>query len=256
MPVLQRSRLRLAAKLPFGTAYPTKPAFIGAFTLYIGIIFTLFWRLYSYEPPQKFTNDLNAFMDILVVETPKVAQKVMTPKPQKQVATELPKIEPITTPKPAKQISPEPAANLSDLFGEIKPVELPKQEAVQANRPQEQLPQKSAADILKSLQNSPNTSAPKSQSTGEYNKLIGDILEIIQARWVAYRADSNAVASVRVRISESGAFSYSVISWSLDSSFNAKVRDLLEQLKYTDFPAPDQAITLKINLKDEIELVQ
>ena len=91
--------------------------------------------------------------------------------------------------------------------------------------------------------------------TGEYNKFFGDISEIIQRKWVVYKADTNNNAKVQVFIDKFGKLSYNIISLSYDKEFNNKVRDFLERLKEVEFPVPPnrQTASISLTLIDQID---
>lgn len=250
----------------FGISYNTTAALWLSITLYFFIIFFIFFKLSSYEESIKYTNDLDAFMDVYVVDTT-LGESITSPN-QKDKKIENIKLEEEKEPTPEpkqettnKDIPPSNERqniNFSDLFSEVAPVDItPKTtQAVQSNtKSQSKSNSKSAADIVASLQKDINTKAPKSSTTGVYNKYIGDVVEIIQTRWVRYKADTNNQAKVQVIIDKFGKLSYSIDEYSLNSAFNSKVREYLEQLKNLDFPIPPSknTIVLNVNLIDQIE---
>ena len=91
--------------------------------------------------------------------------------------------------------------------------------------------------------------------TGVYDKYMGDIVKIVQIRWMAYKADTNNQAKAQIIINKFGKLSYSVEKYSLSTAFNSKVREYLEQLKDVDFPIPPSKkdVVININLIDQIE---
>lgn len=250
----------------FGISYNTTGAFWCSVILYFFIIFFIFFKLSRYEESIKYTNDKDAFMDVFVVDTT-LGETITSPKQKDKKIEDIKLKEEEIEPKPQqettnKDLSPtkpdNPNVNFSDLFGEVAPIDItPKStQAVQSNTKSEpKSNSKSAADIVASLQKDINSKAPKSSMTGVYNKYMGDIVEIIQSRWVRYKADTNNQAKVQIIIDKFGKLSYSVDEYSLNSAFNSKVREFLEQLKAIDFPVPPNkdVTVLDINLIDLIE---
>lgn len=263
-----------------GATYPTFSSFIIASIIYICIIFFLFFKIYTREDPKKYTNQKDAFMDIYVVQT-EVADTLIAPKQaEKKVEAKItkeqeePKEEQIKTTnkqtpepqkeEPKKEVAPQketPNVNLSELFSNTKLPETKsstKPEAVQSNKQSAKKTEsssKSASDIFKSLQKDITSKAPKAGMTGEYNKFFGDISEIIQRKWVVYKADTNNNAKVQVFIDKFGKLSYNIISLSYDKEFNNKVRDFLERLKEVEFPVPPngQTASISLTLIDQID---
>lgn len=250
----------------FGISYNTTSALWLSIILYFFIIFIIFFKLSSYEESIKYTNDQDAFMDVFVVDTT-LGETITSPKQKDKKIEDIKLKEEETDPKPQqettnKDLSPtkpdNPNVNFSDLFSEVAPIDItPKStQAVQSNAKSEpKSNSKSAADIVASLQKDINSKAPKSSMTGVYNKYMGDIVEIIQSRWVRYKADTNNQAKVQIIIDKFGKLSYSVDEYSLNSAFNSKVRDYLEQLQNLEFPIPPNknTIVININLIDQIE---
>lgn len=251
----------------FGISYNITGAFWCSIILYFFIIFFIFFKLSNYEKSIKYTNDKEAFMDVFVIESD-ISQIVKAPEQKekkveedkKQEQKELPlETEQKTTNKDIPPQIDKPSVNLSDLFSEAAPIDItpPTTKAIQSNAKSEpKTNSKSAADIVASLQKDIDKKAPKSSMTGVYNKYIGDIVEIIQSRWVQYKADTNNQAKVQIIIDKFGKLSYNIDEYSLNSAFNSKVREFLEQLKMIEFPAPPSkdAIIIDTNLIDLIEM--
>ncbi|MCR8679357.1 MULTISPECIES: TonB C-terminal domain-containing protein [Campylobacter] len=251
----------------FGISYNTTTAFWLSVVLYLFIIFFIFFKLSRYEESIKYTNDLDAFMDVYVVDT-NLAQNIVSPE-QKDKKIDEKKVEdemqsPTQTAQKTtnKDLPPpepdKPNLNFSDLFSQAAPIEITPNttQAIQSNAKSDlETNLKTAADIIASLQKDINTKAPKSSMTGVYNKYMGDIVEIIQSRWIAYKADTNNQAKVKVIIDEFGKLSYSIDEYSLNSAFNSKVREYLERLKDLEFPIPPSknSIVINVNLIDQIE---
>ena len=198
-------------------------------------------------------------------EEPKPEPKPEIPKPSEESKEDVkpePKPEPKPTPKPVEKPKPtEP--NIKDLFSDIDPTKLKKDDGIKKVENKVQSRKKSeassskaakeASDIIKSLKIDQNPTAPKSQSTGTYDPLMGAITKQIQRRWQSYKADSANLAKVKVMIDQSGNFSYEILELSYNEEFNAKVKECLEKLTTEKFPFnPDKSTTFNLNLEDKI----
>ena len=203
-------------------------------------------------------------------EEPKPEPKKPEPKPEilklseepKEDIKPEPKPEPKPTPKPVEKPKPK-EPNIRDLFSDIDPAKLKKDDGIKKDENKVQSRKKSeassskaakeASDIIKSLKIDQNPTAPKSQSTGTYDPLMGAITKQIQRRWQSYKADSANLAKVKVMIDQSGNFSYEILELSYNEEFNAKVRECLEKLTMEKFPFnPDKSTTFNLNLEDKI----
>jgi len=203
-------------------------------------------------------------------EEPKPEPKKPEPKPEilkpseepKEDIKPEPKPEPKPTPKPVEKPKPK-EPNIKDLFSDIDPTKLKKDDGIKKAENKVQSRKKSeassskaakeASDIIKSLKIDQNPTAPKSQSTGTYDPLMGAITKQIQRRWQSYKADSANLAKVKVMIDQSGNFSYEILELSYNEEFNAKVRECLEKLTMEKFPFnPDKSTTFNLNLEDKI----
>ena len=204
-------------------------------------------------------------------EEPKPEPKKPEPKPEilkpseepKEDVKPEPKPEPKPTPKPVEKPKPK-EPNIKDLFSDIDPTKLKKDDGIKKAENKVQSLKKSeassskaakeASDIIKSLKIDQNPTAPKSQSTGTYDPLMGAITKQIQRRWQSYKADSVNLAKVKVMIYQNGNFSYEILELSYNEEFNAKVRECLEKLTTEKFPFnPDKSTTFNLNLEDKID---
>ncbi len=280
MPDLLKSHLKPTDKMSrkIGAKYPTLNSFVVAIFIYVCIIISLFYKIYTAEDPKKYTNQQDAFMDVFVVQTevadtitaPKKAEekieaKLTEEKEQEEVTktTNKQNPKPVEEPKPTPVLDPKPApsVNLNELFSDVKveqPTPKPKEQAVQSNKKSDKKTSsssKSATDILNALQKDITAKAPPAGMTGEYNKFMGDITEIIQRKWVSYKADTNNDAKVQIFIDKFGKFSYNIISLSYNKEFNSKVKEFLERLKETQFPTPPTNTTTSValTLRDQID---
>ena len=198
-------------------------------------------------------------------EEPKPEPKPEIPKPSEESKEDVkpePKPEPKPTPKPVEKPKPK-EPNIKDLFSDIDPTKLKKDDGIKKVENKVQSRKKSeassskaakeASDIIKSLKIDQNPTAPKSQSTGTYDPLMGAITKQIQRRWQSYKADSANLAKVKVMIDQSGNFSYEILELAYNEEFNAKVKECLEKLTTEKFPFnPDKSTTFNLNLEDKI----
>ena len=198
-------------------------------------------------------------------EEPKPEPKPEIPKPSEESKEDVkpePKPEPKPTPKPVEKPKPK-EPNIKDLVSDIDPTKLKKDDGIKKVENKVQSRKKSeassskaakeASDIIKSLKIDQNPTAPKSQSTGTYDPLMGAITKQIQRRWQSYKADSANLAKVKVMIDQSGNFSYEILELSYNEEFNAKVKECLEKLTTEKFPFnPDKSTTFNLNLEDKI----
>ncbi|MGP1485257.1 MAG: TonB C-terminal domain-containing protein [Campylobacter sp.] len=273
--------------------FDTRVNNLGYFTisvlLYLCIVVGIFVKLtYFNEIPKKFTDTRDAFMDIMIVEresspvvkAPEKKQEIVKePEPVKEEPkiedpkpdTTIKPVEP-ETPKESEIVKPEPEAlkkeekpDLQDLFKSIDTKKL-KQDQVVKKEPKEQsrkkpeksspTPQKKASDVISSLTLDKVSSVPKSQMTGEYNEYFGKISRILQQKWSAYIADSDANVEVEITIEMDGSFSYDIKKLSYDQKFNDKVRDFLRSMTFEKFPVPiklGRAAKFATNIEDKLQ---
>ena len=245
--------------MPSKVKFPTVSSFFVALSLYLTIVLMLFIKLTFFsEPAKKYTDDKDAFMDVVMVDR-EVAETIKAPKQANEVVKQT---QPDTKPEPPKPVE---TPNIKDLFSSIDTTKLKKdngiakpEQKVQSRKKSEvanSQAAKQASDIIKSLQIDTVSKAPKSQATGVYDPLRGAIAKQIQRRWQSYKADSNDVATVKFMIDGSGNFSYEILELSYNEEFNNKVRECLEKLTTEKFPfSPDgKSITFNLKLEDKLE---
>ena len=110
-----------------------------------------------------------------------------------------------------------------------------------------------ASKIIKSL-SLENVNSSKTKNTGEYNKYLGKISDILDQKWQDTPGTiAGNSATVTVRIDKFGDFSYKIDSLSYNNEFNAKLQSFLESLKDEKFPAYKKGnyIEIRVNFKDE-----
>ncbi len=112
---------------------------------------------------------------------------------------------------------------------------------------------KSAAKIIKTLSlNNIDTNINK--NTGEYNKYIGKIQDILDDKWQETPGTiAGNSATVTVKIDKFGNFSYKIDTLSYNNEFNAKLQNFLVSMQNEKFPAYKNGnyIEIKVNFKDE-----
>ncbi len=110
-----------------------------------------------------------------------------------------------------------------------------------------------ASKIIKSL-SLENVNSSKTKNTGEYNKYLGKISDILDKKWQDTPGTiAGNSATVTVRIDKFGNFSYKIDSLSYNNEFNAKLQNFLESLKDEKFPPYKKGnyIEIRVNFKDE-----
>ncbi|QKG28638.1 MULTISPECIES: TonB C-terminal domain-containing protein [unclassified Campylobacter] len=260
--------------------------FILSFILYISIVSGIFIKLtyFRSEEPKKYTDTKDAFMDIMIVEREqdivvkapeKKEEVVKVEEPEKKIEEVKEELKLDTTNKPLEpEVKPEPEIvqkteepSLKDLFKDInisklkddkvvkKTESLKEQSRKKPEKNQSQNSQKKASDVINALKLDKVAKAPKTQMTGEYHPYFGQIERILQAKWSAYKADSNDNAEVEISIDLSGNFSYDIKKLSYNSEFNDKVREFLQSMTFEKFPPSElgRTVTLKTTLVDKIE---
>lgn len=269
--------------------FDTKVNNLGYFTisvlLYLSIVIGIFVKLtYFNEPPKKFTDTRDAFMDVMIIEREpspvvkapeKKEEIVKEPEPIKEEPKPEPPKPDVKPPEPVKEPEmPEPDApakeqkpDLQDLFKSIDTKKLKQDNVVKKEQPKEQsrkkpenttssAPKKKASDVVNSLTLDKVATTPKSQMTGEYNEYFGRISRILQQKWSAYTADSQAKVEVEIVIDMDGSFSYDIKKLSYDEKFNDKVRDFLRSMTFEKFPPPTQvgrAVKFATNIEDKLQ---
>lgn len=262
--------------------FPTISSFFVAVFIYLVLVLALFFALVdSSERAKKYTDDKDAFMDV-IIDVPEISPEITQiqkatppqeqpkqdePKKEPEPIKEQPKVEPqIPNPLPQEQPKakeppkpeiPEPKADepkeqkpdLKELFGSIDTTKFKPEPKPQ---PKPQKPSNEASKIVNSLKLDKSAKAPKSQKTGIYNPLYGAIEKQIQRKWQSYKADSNNEAKVRVSIDTNGRFSYEIISLPYDDEFNSKVKECLQALTLETFAHGSSLITLDLTLVDKL----
>lgn len=251
--------------------FPTFNAFIISLALYIALAgFIIYKAADATSATKRYTDTKDAFMDVALV-SPERADTIMAPKNKAKISNNEKKAEKIskkqeqvTTNKTTQNFSepalakPEPSSAKS-LFDEIKLQQPSKpKKAIQSNKKsakENSALMQNAMDMVNALQSSDKTRAPEQGLRGEFDEFKGAVTRIMQTRWERYRTNTNDRVVVKLSIDENGRLiAYNFITRSYDLEFQSKARDLLENLKYVNFPIPPngQKITFTVGLSDKL----
>lgn len=200
-----------------GVEFPTFNSFIVSLGLYFFIVILLFYKVANIELPVKYTNNQDAFMDVL-----------LTTQDMSNLATEVKSQED----EPIKR-ELDRNVDLNELFSSVDTKKIKNEIPEESQKKISQ-----AKEILDALKSDLKESSPASGTTGEFNEYFGKINQIIESRWRRLKVGSNNQAKVRIIIDKYGKFSYNIVSLSYNSEFNDKVRDFLPTLQDADFPKP------------------
>lgn len=266
--------------------YPTFSSFFFSFFIYLIFLAMLFFKFTQYkEEAKKYTDTPDSFMDVIVIDTPihSNTPQISDPKEEKKPEEEINKIEEISQDvkekttiqeiKPKNEIKKEPSPpldikkqpDINDLFKSIdiskinKKVETANELKVQSRKKSDKETKnikKSANDLIKDLKIDEISSSPKKQSVGIYDPFHGAINTILEQHWRAYRAQTDNLAQVEIRIDKYGKFSYNILQLSPDNEFNQKVKKFLKDMESITFPpAPANKIGVyNLELKDKITM--
>ena len=241
--------------------------------IYALLIFFIFSLLGEYEvKAKKYTSQKNNFIVVSISEKRDDIQKKVPKKKQvKKVAKkkQIKKKNKTKKPKINKSIKRDSDSDLlKSLFSDINTKKYKKKikdrnltKSVKSNKNSrlyqkgsgKKEAEKSASKIVKSL-SFEDVSSSVSKNTGEYNKYIGKISDILDEKWQNTPGTiSGNQASVTVKIDKFGNFSYKIDSLSYNNEFNAKLQNFLDSLKDEKFPPYKEGdfIELKVNFKDE-----
>lgn len=268
-----------------GVKYDNFTSFLISLLIYFSAAFLLLFNaIKDHELSLKYTDDPNAYMDVIVdwdiddsapkapdlskesveieptqekpKEIEKVEEKTLEPevKPVEVAKPEpLPEPKPVETPieepKPVEEPKPEPKPNLNDLFADTTKDNKKLQESTEKKEEEKESGSKNA------VQKSDKKSG-RSQMTGQFNAFRGGVEKKLRILWSRYSARSNDDALVSITIGADGkVIDYEILMLSYNSEFNQKLRDFMSSLDMHDFPKPPDGKPFKfdkINLKDKI----
>ncbi len=241
---------------------------IASITIYIALIFSVLLCLNnSQSRVKKYTDTKKNFIEVSISENKKIKKYI--PKKKKIVYKKRIIKKHIRKKTKIKKHIHKTNNLLSSLFKNIntaKYIKKVKDENVtknikinQNNRifqkriSLKQENKKSATKIIKTLSLS-NIDANINKNTGEYNKYIGKIQDILDSKWQETPGTiAGNSATVTVKIDKFGNFSYKIDTLSYNNEFNAKLQNFLESMQNEKFPAYKNGnyIEIKVNFKDE-----
>lgn len=275
--------------------FPTISSFFVAISIYAIIIVIVFFQLiYFVEPAKRYTDDKDAFIDILIQDKQeqkqdlKSLEKQEKPKDEENKNQDIKKEEPkpiieeplptpiIKTKEQQKQLEApkeqESNIQISDNAKEINEKEIKqkkpniknlfndidtsklKQTEIIKEKKPQNKPSNEASNIIKNLKLDQSSKTQKEQKTGTYDPLLGAITKQIERKWRSYKANTNNVAQIRVNIDKNGNFSYEITKLPYDNEFNSKVKECLEILKSEKFPFSPNGTPITLNLSLEDKL--
>ena len=256
-----------------GVKYENFTSFLISLCIYfLAGFFLLFNAIRDHELALKYTDDPNAYMDIIVdweiddsapkapelaketpaqpqvEEKPKEIEKIEEPKPE-PLPEPKPVETPIEEPKPVEEPKPEPKPNLNDLFADTTKDNKKLQESTEKKEEKQESGSKNAVQQA-------DKKSGRSQMTGQFNAFYGGVEKKLRVLWSRYSAKSNDDALVSITIGADGkVIDYEILMLSYSTEFNQKLRDFMGSLDMHDFPKPPDGKPFKfdkINLKDKI----
>ncbi len=244
-----------------------------SFIIYLSLLFFIFSFLGRFERKSKqYTSERNNFIEVSISQKQVITRKKSVKKRsiKKKIHKEkIPKKIKKSKSKIKKSIRKTTTQNsLESLFKTIntkkiikkfknknltKKIEPNQNSRLSQKNSSNTQNQKSASKIVKSL-SLMNVSSNVSKKTGEYNKYLGKISDILDQKWQETPSTiAGNSAKVTVRIDKFGNFSYKIDSLSYNNEFNAKLQNFLESLKNEKFPPYKNGdyIEIQVNFKDE-----
>ncbi len=91
---------------------------------------------------------------------------------------------------------------------------------------------------------------------GEYDPFIGKVQEILEENWQkTVDTENGNVAKVIVKISNTGTFSYKIVSLAYNNEFNTKLKEFLKAMESTVFPKYEKGplFEMQVEFKDMLE---
>ena len=239
-----------------GVKYDNFTSFLISLLIYFSAAFLLLFNaIRDHELALKYTDDPNAYMDVIVdwdiddsapkapelaKETPaepqveeksKEIEKIEEPKPE-PLPEPKPVETPIEEPKPVEEPKPEPKPNLNDLFADTTKDNKKLQESTEKKEEKQESGSKNAVQQA-------DKKSGRSQMTGQYNAYIGQINKILQQIWTSYNPKSNEVAKISLKIDRNGkVVEYEILELTYNSEYNQKLRDFVYSLESREFPKP------------------
>ncbi len=225
--------------------------------LYLCIVFGVFYYVnYSKDSVKRYSSKKDNFLEVSMISKPK-EQKSVIQKIKKQKKQEIEKTEAKTSVKQNDKIK--------DLFGKVKTKDLNRTKKIPINNKDKTVqsrlkPKKSsdksskkASKLINSL--SFEDSPSMASSSGEYDEFYGKVQETLDGFWQqTIETQSGAEAKVKINIDAYGHFSYNIVEFSYNDTFNKKLRDFLEQMRSVTFPKNrKKASDIVIKFTDRLE---
>lgn len=259
-----------------GVKYDNFTSFLISLLIYFSAAFLLLFNaIKDHELALKYTDDPNAYMDVIVdwdiddsapkapdlskesvenqpvEEKPKEIEKVEEKTPEPEVKPvevakpePLPEPKPVETPieepKPVEEPKPEPKPNLNDLFADTTKDNKKLQESTEKKEEKKESGSKNAVQ-------KDDKKSGRSQLTGKYDKFRGGVQKKLDILWARYTAGTSADdATVSITIDTNGrVVDYEIKELSYNTEFNRQVRDFMERLSMEEFPKPPERYTFK-----------
>lgn len=192
---------------------------------------------------------------------------------RKKVEEKKPVEKPVEKPAEVKKVASSPkevvkSQSLRGLFEDINTSKLPpdakeqKKTQTQATRikPNKDVTQEKSESAASKIANSLNFSEQKHltdmKKGGEYDPFIGKVQEILEENWQkTVDTENGNVAKVTIKVSDTGAFSYKIVSLSYNNEFNAKLKEFLIAMKGVAFPKYEKGplFEMTVEFKDILE---
>ncbi len=220
-------------------------AFLTAVVLYVALLFGVLYKLVNVETITKFSASSNAFIDIVMAENAPSEASEMSGGADAGVGASEASADAVAGE------TGEEAVNFDELFGGVNLDKLKKDAEAKGEVGQVKSVALNVSQndiIAKNEFTGLNT-----QTDGSYDAFMGRVTQIVQRRWVRYKANGNERAKISILIDKNGKFEYRIVEKSYNNAFNAKVRDFLQQLKGVTFPKPQTATTINMFLIDRID---
>ncbi len=234
-----------------------------AFSLYFSILTLIFYKFYEEKlHPKNYSYHKKDFLEITIVEE-KQPKKIFKANISKEKEIQKPKKELL---QKKESRDKKENINLKSLFSTVRTEDYKKiaeekrvSYKTRASRLKKQITKenlkktKKILKLIKELKLS-NKIGAKASKRGEYNEYIGKIQEIIDLKWQQTpQTFPGNKAIALIKIDKYGRFSYKIEKLSYNNTFNIKLKEFLESLKYSKFPPYKKGryIEIKIEFKDE-----
>ncbi len=213
----------------------------------------------------KYTAHKKTLLNVTLVERKKhqVEKKRKKKVVKKKTTVQKPKSAPKKRVVRVKKVESKP--NFKKLFGKIDLKELPEQTQKREQKTRKRVVKKDVEEVLKdekakkitkSLEFDQQKSIISTQRDGIYDEFKGKISDILDSHWQeTIDTVSGNVAKVIISVDKFGSFSYKIETLSYNDTFNAKLRNFLEEMSEEKFPAykDGEIFRMKVDFKDILE---